>query len=206
MATIKAQICNLAASRCGQKTSVEDIDDPEKPVEKICAKWWLPSLEICLAEMKPTFATTRRYLSASSTDPLFGYGTQYSYPSDCLAFLGIGNIQDKENNYTIEEGFIRTDEYEDEDDGLPVRMVILEEDVSKFTPEFVEEFIWYLACNINMELTQDISKQQYLDAVLRERRPQCAAINSQENIPVRINRSKFKESRRSSYPAANYKK
>jgi len=211
MSTVKSQICNLAASRCGQKGSVEDIDDPQKPIEITFAKWWLPSLEMALAEMKPSFATIRRYLSVNGDTPLFGYDSQYAYPSDCIAFLGIGDIKDKENNYTIESDdngnkYIRTDAYEDSDDGLPVRMVVLVTDVSRFSPEFIEELTWYLAVNVNMELTQDIQKQAYLDSVLDKRRPQCASVNSQENRPIRINRSKFKESRTSSYPTRNYKK
>jgi|GEM_PF-2033973 len=206
MSKVKAEVCNLAASRCGNKGSVENIDTPEKPIEKTCAKWWLPSLKMALKEMKPNFATTRRYLSSFQDAPAFGNETQYVYPADCMAFLGIGNIEDKLNNYTIEEGYIRTDAYDDSDDGLPVRMVILEEDVSKYTPEFIIELSWYLACNINMELTQDVQKQVYLYEMLDKRRPQCASVDSQENIPIRINTSKFKQSRTTSYPARTNKK
>jgi len=206
MPTVKADICNLGGSRCGQKTTVEDIDSPDKPIEKIFAKWWMPSLKMALKEMKPSFATIRRYLAVAASSPEFGYEDQYAYPADCLAFLGIGDIKDKENNYTIEAGFIRTDAYSGEDGGLPVRMVVLVEDVSKFTPEFVEALSWYLAANVNMEITKDVQKQIYLDAALDKRRPQCASVDSQENRPVRISRSKFKESRSSSFPQRNYKK
>jgi len=195
MPTVKSDICNLSASRCGQKGTVEDIDDPNKPIEKTFAKWWLQSLEMALKEMKPSFATIRRYLTVNEVSPKFGYKNQYTYPSDCVAFLGIGNIQDKSNNYTIEDGFIRTDAYSGETGGLPVRMVVLIEDVSKFSPEFIEELSWYLAANVNMEITQDVQKQIYLDAALDKRRPQCASVNSQENRPVRISVSKFKQAR-----------
>jgi hypothetical protein len=206
MPTVKADICNLAASRCGQKGTVEDIDTPSKPIEKTFAKWWIQSLEMALKEMKPSFATIRRYLTVNAVSPSFGYGDQYAYPSDCVAFLGIGDIKDKTNNYTIEDGFIRTDAYSGEDGGLPVRMVILIEDVSKFSPEFIEELSWYLASNVNMEITQDVQKQIYLDAALDKRRPQCASVNSQENRPTRISVSKFKQARYNSFPQQSYKK
>jgi len=204
MPTVKADICNLAGSRCGQNTTVEDIDSPDKPIEKIFAKWWIPSLMMALKEMKPSFAATRRYLTVDASTPEFGYSYQYAYPADCVAFLGIGDIQDKENSYTPEEGFIRTDAYAGEP--LPARMIILVNDVSKYTPEFVEALSWYLAANVNMEITKDVQKQIYLDAALDKRRPQCASVDSQENRPVRISRSKFKESRSSSFPQRNYKK
>lgn len=193
--TVKAQVCSLAASRCGDNGTVENIDEPRKPIEKLFAKWWLPSLEMALKEMKPSFATVRRLLPEDSATPEFGYSHQYEYPGDCLAFLGIGNIKDKDKNYTIENGYIMTDYSDDSLEGLPARMIVLVEDVSKFTPEFIEELTWFLATNVNMELTESVQRQSFLEQKLASIKPQCAGLDSQENFPVRKNTSKFKQAR-----------
>lgn len=194
----KTDICNLALSKLGNKGSVENIDTPEKPLEIIFSKWYEVAKEMALKTIKPNFAISRRYLALSSVDPEFGYSNQYRYPSDCLAVLGIGNINDKENNFSIESGtdenlYIITNSYDGE--SLPLRFIRNVSDVTRFSIEFVEEFSWFLAYLTNMEITQDPQKQAFLEQIIDKKKREAGSLNSMENRPIRKNISHFKQAK-----------
>lgn len=204
----KVAICNLGLSRLGNYGSLENIDTPTKSAEAVFAKWWDFTRQLALKELIPNFAISRRKLAQDANTPAFGYSTQFAYPSDCLRLLGIGEAQYKENNHSIEGGYILTDDYSEDDDGnvyLPIRFIIDVTDTSKYTPEFVEALSWYLAYTTNMEITQDTDKQVYFEKVIGLKKSVASAMNAQENPPIRINNSKFKAARTTRNPV-NYEK
>lgn len=208
MSVSKNSICNLALSRLGNKSSIEDIDSPKKPAEFVFAKWWEASRRLALKEMIPSFARSRRKISSDADAPEFGYTTRFAYPSDCVRVLGFGEIKDKQNTYAVEEGWILTDDYDtDSDDNiyLPLRFVKDVTDTTKYTPEFIEALSWYLAYVTNMEITQDSQRQVLIEKVINGKKAQLAGIDSQENMPIRINQSKFKLARTSASPTITEK-
>lgn len=205
----KVNACNLALSRLGNYDSIEDIDTPQKPTEIVFAKWWNHARRMALKEIMPHFAMSRRILAPDATAPAFGYGKKFEYPSDCLRVLGFGEVRYKANTYAVEEGFILTDDYDTDADGnvsLSLRFIKDISDVSKFTPEFVEELTWFLAYTCNMEITQDGEKQVYLEKIINQKKATAGAISSQENPPIRVNISKFREARRTYDPQTSTKK
>jgi hypothetical protein len=203
-------MCNLALSRLGNYGSIENIDTPTKPAEVVFAKWWDAARRMALKEMIPNFALDRRILAPDAVAPAFGYGKRFEYPSDCVRVLGFGEIQNKKNSYSIEGNWILTDDYdEDAEDGsvsLPIRFVKDETDVTKYTPEFIDALSWFLAYTVNMEITQDADKQVYLEKIINSKKAVSSAINSQENMPIRLNNSKFKAARQTHNPQFNEKK
>lgn len=204
----KVIMCNLGLSHLGNYGSLENIDTPRKPAEIVFAKWWDTARRMALKEIIPHFALDRRVLAPDAIAPAFGYSTRFAYPSDCVRVLGFGEIQAKENNYSVEGGFILTDcfdEDEDENVTLNLRFVKDVDDVTLFTPEFIDAFAWFLAYNTNMEITQDMDKQVYLEKIINSKKTQAGGINSQENPPIRINNSKFRQARTST-PVSNYEK
>jgi hypothetical protein len=209
MATSKSEICNLALGRLGNYGSVSDIDTPDTTIEKTFAKWYDATRRKVLRSMIPNFALTRRKLSALATTPAFGYTYEFAYPNDCLKLLGIDEVEEKENNYGIEQNSagvkcIQTDE--EYDDGLPVRFIKDEEDVTKFSSDFVDLLSWELAYAVCMEVTQDIEKLAYMEKILPSKRASMGAVDSQENMPVRRNQSKFYKARFTDYPTNTSKK
>lgn len=204
----KVQACNLAASRLGSYGSVEDIDQPRKPLEIIFAKWWDHARRMALESIMPNFAITRRVLAPDSTAPAFGYTKRFQVPSDSVRVLGVGQQEDKANDYSIEGGYILTDQYVEDADGnvtLNLRFVIDEADVSKYTPDFMEGLSWFLAYCANMEVTHDADKQVYLERVIRDKKAEASSLNSQQNRPIRLNNSKFRQAR-SAHAPTNYEK
>jgi len=205
----KVSICNQALSRLGQYGSIENIDTPTKPTEITCALWWDTAREMALKIVKPNFALRRRYIAVSTDTPIFGYTYQYRYPSDCIHFLGIGEINDKENNYIIEAGtdgelYIQTDAYAGEP--LPCRFVIDVPTVSRWTPEFVYDMAWFLGECINMQTTGDVSKQNIMQALIDKRNLQASSLNAMENRPIRKNVCHFAEARINGFVGLNVDK
>lgn len=190
---VKANICNLALGRLGSYGSVENIDSPNKAIERTFAKWWDLSRQSALKIIKPNFAIAREILAVSAETPKFGNTYQYVYPTYCLSLLGVGNIQDKTNNYTVEDGYIRTEE--GSTSGLEIRYIKDATDVGTFSSEFVEALSWVLAANVCMEVTGDTNKQAFMSSMVDKFRIEAASLNAQENIPIRINHSKFQESK-----------
>ena len=204
MATSAEQIANLALSLLGNYGSIESIETPIKPAEVVFAKWWDLARQTAIKELKPNFALERAYVSKdASGSPAFGYTYRYRKPTDSLAVLGLDEVRKKRNVYSVEGDYILTDEFLGE--ALPLRYVKDVTDITKFTPEMVNLMAFYLAYFGNMEITQDLQKQVSLEKLLPIKKSQASAINGQENRPIRITNSKFKQARRVDVPSNSEK-
>ena len=200
------EICNLALNELGDRGSVENIAVPKKPVERIFARWYHVIRQMALKEQMPNFALARRLVAQDlNKTPDFGYSYAYEYPQDCVRFLGIGEQAEKENNYSIENNAILTD-LDYVDDGLPIRFIIDETDVTKFSSEFVLVISKMLAYATCYEITQDDQKKLIIEKDLKILKVSASALSGMENRPIRINNSKFSKSRRSNFPSNYVKK
>jgi len=197
------QICNLAYSRLGGKESINSLDNPQTAVERVFAIWYDICRQFMLKKLMPNFALGRKVVAQLDETPAFGYSYAYEYPKDCLKVLGIGEIQDKENNYSVEGNKILTDE--EYDDGMEVRYIIDEIDVTKFSPEFIMALSAELGEKVSLQLTQDPDKLTALNTLKKSDQSEASALNGQENRPIRINNSKFKQARTTDNPQ-NYTK
>ena len=193
----KSDICNMALGHLGNYGTVDDIDTPTNDKEITFALWYDISRQTFLKMTMPNFALDRRVVSRRIITPPFGtdlgYQYAYEYPNDCLKVLGIGEIMEKENNYTVEGRNIWVEDiYEN---GLPIRFIADITDVTLMSPEFKMAFSVFLASNAAMDITQDASKAQTMLKMLPDKMASLTALNAQENMPIRISRSRFKEAR-----------
>ena len=202
---VKTEVCNLAQSILGNASTVNDIDSPTTPAEKAYAKWYDTCRRATLKTLMPNFSLARKIISQLSTDPAFGYAYQYQKPIDCLKVLGIGDVQGKMNDYAIEGDVIMTDN-DYAADGMKLRYIADVTDVTKFSPEFVELLAWKLAYAVCIEITKDYDKLGYIEKIMPSKLSSSSALNGQENIPVRINNSKFIAARREIKPVNFNKK
>jgi len=204
MATSKVDICNMALNTLGDFGSVTNIDDGTEDNELTFKVWYDNSRQALLRNTMPNFALKRAIVAQLVAEPVFGYAYGYQYPSDCLKLLGIGNIEDKQNNYTVEAGVIYTDDnYED---GMPIRYLVDEKDVTKFTSDWSELLSLYLAVNVCLPITQDDGRRERLQASLPLKMSTVGSLNSQENSPLRLSRSRFKAARNVDNPTFVSKK
>lgn len=192
--TSKNELCNLAVGRLGNYGTINDIDQPKTDKEIVCALWYDISRQAFLKMAMPNFAIARKRVSQVSgiTVP-YPFAYAYEYPSDCLKVLGIGAVEDKKNDYTVEGNRIYTDVlYED---GLPLRYIKDITDVTAMSPEFKIGFSWYMAGNIALEITQDLNKVKLIEQLLPQKLSELSGLNAQENRPIRISNSRFKQAR-----------
>ena len=184
----KEEICNLALSRLGDMGSCENIDNPSKQTEIVCAKWYDVSRKTALRQLMPSFAKKRRrWALDASYEPAFGYKYAYMYHHDCLKVIGVGNLYEQRNDYAIEDGHILINEKFE--NGLPVRFIYDEKDISKFTDDFVSCFSWFLAKDICQELKENPQTLQMIESLLPQKIMEFCSVDSQENKPIRISRS-----------------
>lgn len=194
----KTEICQLSQSRLGNISLVSDIDNPETPAEKAYAKWYDVCREDLLKTLMPNFALCRIIVPRLAEKPAFGWAFAYQYPNDCLKVLGIGETQSKENNLSVEtlpSGTMAILSDDDCPSGMPIRFIRNIQDVGKFSPEFIMLLSWALAYNCCIEITKDYDKLNYIEKVMPSKLSAASSVNAQENKPVRINTSKFKQAR-----------
>jgi hypothetical protein len=200
---VKTEICNLSQSILGNFSSVNDIDNPTTPAEKAYAKWYDTCRQNVLKLLMPNFALGRKIIAKQVAVPEFGYSYLYLKPIDCLKVLGIGDVQEKMNDYAVEGDNIMTDN--DYPDGMKLRYIKDITDVSKFSPEAINLIAWSLAYAVCIEITKDYEKLTYLEKIMPGKLSSASALNAQENLPIRINNSKFKAARIQIRPV-NYNK
>lgn len=193
----KSDICNLALSRLGEKNTVENIDNPTTQAEKVFAKWYDVTRRAALRKMMPNFARAREIWAKSDYKPAFGYEYAYDYRTDCVKIIGIGNMDNPDNDYVVEGGHLLSNgEYES---GLPVRYVKDIEDIGKFDDNFIELFSLLLAYNVAPELTESAQRLAQLQQIIPSKMAEVMAVASQENKPIIIKHSRLKAARRGLY-------
>ncbi len=194
----------MALSYLGNFGTVEDIDTPTSSAEKMFARWYETTKKTLISSTKPNFALKRLKVAKVDEEIVFGFEYPYQRPADCLKVLGVGNIEDKANDFTVEGDRIYTDvEYED---GLPLRYVANIDSVNKFSSEFMELLALHLARNVCKDITEDTAMLQYIDSIIPIAKAVLVSLKSQENKPIRVSRSKFLASKTNTNPRWNEKK
>jgi len=212
----KVQICNLAAGAQGLKNSINNIDTPTSDKEIVFAQWYDITRQHVLKFLMPNFALQRVILSPLPMVPAAyqsqwptssnygasqgGYGYAYQVPSNCLKVLGLGNIDSEETKPTIEGNIIYTNVYYA--NGPVLRYIADVTDVTQFSPDFIMTFASILGKLTAMVNTQDPGKKASLLKDAMQEWTNSTAQNAQENKPMRMSRSRFRDARRTNNPDA----
>ena len=198
------EICNLALGHLGDFGTVESITTPEKPNELILAKWYGISRQTWLKKVMPNFAMDRDTVAQNATVGKINFNYSYPFPARALKILGIGEVQNKINNYTVEgQNIYTTRLYED---GLQVRFIRDITDISKWSSESIMAFSWYLAEQISMEVTKNASIFEAMAIKAKQEMAFVSGINAQENRPIRLSRSRNRQARFNGFPTKEDKK
>lgn len=199
----KVEICNLALSHLGNHGTISNIDTPTKDEERVFALWYDICRQFVLKLLMPNFALQRVTVAQLAETPEFGYGYFYEYPNYALKILGVGEVQDKENNYAIEStpnGVMAIAHDTDYTDGMGIRIIYDVTDINRFSPETKLLLSQYLAAYTCEAITQDIAKAKRLKDSLQAEISTASGLNAQENMPVRISNSRFRQARFNSNP------
>lgn len=185
----KVELCNKAGFMLGDHVRVSNIDNPVSQTEQVFAAVYENDRQELLRDMMPNFAQTRRLVARENITPPFGFKYAYRMPADCVKFLGLGQIQDRAVNETVEGGIIYTDE--EYDTGAPLRFVLDFEDVSQMTPDFKQVLSYKLAQSVCLALTQNRALFQIISQQFEDLRKSSMAMSAQENLPKRITKSRI---------------
>jgi hypothetical protein len=197
-------ICNLALGALGNYGTVSSIVTPTNDKERTFALWYDICRRFTLKLQMPNFALARENVPLLTTTPNFGYGYSYALPTNCLKVLGIDEVKYKRNNYSVEGNQIQSDaQYTT---GMPVRYIKDITDVNQFSPEYILLLADYLAAHTCLPITQDAGKAQALMQALPAKINIASGLNAQENMPIRINHSRYKDARYVGVPIETDKK
>ena len=188
--TTKTGLANLTASLM-KVEAVTQIDPPDarSKFAKKANQWYDETRRDVLAEHTWNFALKRVQLPKDATDPAFGYGARYLLPSDYIRLATIGNEDNPEVDYKVEDGYILCDISAP----LDLRYVYNVEDVTKFSPKFIQCFARKLKANLVYDMTGNRTMQQEAELEYLEYLSMAKGVDGQESPPThRIRRSKWK--------------
>lgn len=199
----KVQICNLAAGAQGLKNSINNIDAPTSDKEIVFAQWYDITRQHVLKFLMPNFAL-QRVIAQELTVVPDAYAKEYQFayqvPQNCLRVLGLGPIDSQETKPTIEGNIIFTNVFYAS--APPLRFIADVTDVTQFSPDFIMTFASVLGKLTAMVNTQDPAKKASLLKDAMQEWTNSTAQNAQENKPMRMSRSRFRDARRTNNPDA----
>lgn len=197
-------ICNLALDELKQ-SPIKSIDTPVSATEQICARRYDAVRQECLAAHPWKFAIKRATLTPNlSTTPPFGYLYAYDQPNDYIRLVTIGDdyLGDISRNFQVESGQLllptgtSTGVAGSSPLTLYLRYIFDLTDVTKMTPLFISYFILKLALRMSNKFAISNQLKAAIKDDFRDCETEAKAINGQERVPTRIQRSRLLTKRR----------
>ena len=172
----KIEICNMALSYVGARSSIEQLTDPTTEAQQ-CALWYDTARREVLDQEAWDFAMRRVALSAHSSPPPSQWRHRYAYPEDCILFLRIEHANDEyeprfEMDTVAGDGASSRSIVTNEDNAVGI-YVRDEENPAVFDPSFVNALSWCLAEKIAYNISGDgetagIARAGYARALRRQ--------------------------------------
>lgn len=204
-------VCNLALDRLGQ-APIASILAPASPSEDVCARQYDQTRRECLREFIPNFARKSALLTTVTDPPTdFDFSNAYLLPNDFVRLLKIGDrvlfggavpalFYTLADNLLYCDGATTQSVLDNEGNpvtGLPIRYVYDAITVPKFDSLFLKVLKLQLASNCAYKFTLKSGLKKDLDEELKNARNQAAAVSGQEQPPLRVQRSRIRDVRRS---------
>lgn len=189
--TTKTGLANLTASLL-KIDAVSSIDPPDQRSKfaKTANLWYDESRRDTLADHIWNFAETLVNLASDTTYTAIGsYGARYLLPADYIRIAWIGNEDTPETDYKIKGGYI----YINWSGSLPIGYIFDQEDITKFSPKFIQAFARKLAANCAYDMTGSREFSNDMEKKYFEYLSVATGVDGQESPPThKIRRSKWK--------------
>lgn len=201
-------ICNLALDRIGQ-LPISSILAPQSTNEDICARHYDQTRRKMLRKYIFNFSRKAAVLPANLTAPTRDdFDTAYSMPPDFIRLLTLGDgIIDggtlKPSNFDISGPYIYCDAATAFDPftllptGLDIKYIYDAVLVSQFDPLFIDVLVLELAKSMAFKFTLKPALVKGLEEQLLDANLSAAAVAGQERPPIRVQRSRIRQVRRS---------
>lgn len=190
-------VCNLALDLLKQAPITALTGTELSAVAATCVRWYDQTRREVLRKHPWNFAKKRVELTASATDPEFGYTYAFNVPNDFIRLCTIGDdsIDDIRTQYEVENGQILIN---GDSNTLKISYIYNCELVSRFDPLFLKCLVLQLAIDLAPRFTTSPATKKELKDDLERTIPWGTAVDGQERPPKRIERSKFLSRRRGS--------
>lgn len=201
-------ICNLALDRLGQN-SISSILSPQSTNEDICARHYDQTRRKLLRKFIFNFSRKAAVLPSNLSAPTRDdFDTAYSLPADFIRLLILGDgLVDggnlKPNNFDISGPYIYCDSATAFDPvtlvatGLDIKYIYDAVLVPQFDPLFVDVLVLELAKSMAFKFTLKPALIKGLEEQLADANLSAAAVAGQERPPIRVQRSRIRQVRRS---------
>lgn len=177
MAITSTSICNSALAKVGAER-ILSLDENSVNA-RLCKEQYAKVLNDLLRAHPWNFAIKRVQLSASTTEPVFGYAYKYGLPNDCLRVLG---VEFEETIEWVKEGRFILSDYET----MKIRYVSSDIQPGDFDTNFAEALATRLAADICFSLNQSTSLKDTLTKEAEFRLAQARSFDAQEGSPPRV--------------------
>lgn len=186
--TTSTGIANLTADllKVEPVTNINPADAGSK-FAKMANRWYDESRREVLAEHAWDFALKRAQIAAASDGPDFGYSAKFLLPADFIRVATIGDELNPETSYEFEAGYILGDFTSP----LDLRYVFDQEDITTFSPKFIQCLIRKLAANMAYGMTGNRSFANEMEDTYQEYLSVARTIDGQQNPPKKIRRSRW---------------
>lgn len=163
MALSEVQICNMALSHAGARSTIDNLNEGSTEARQ-CKLWYNYSLDQALESFDWNFARKRAVASLHSEDPPAGlWAFRYSYPADCVAMREIENKLGPDADAHPFEVEAAADGYKSILTNVEDATLIYtfrNTNPNTYTPFFVNYLSWIVASNITYSLTGKQSNVQ----------------------------------------------
>lgn len=176
MAYSNVSIANIALQRIGAKSSITAIDPPDGSPNSIkVATVWEYIRDEVLETVKPKFATVRKELTQSTTDPINTDVYEYSYPLPADYICLADDTKEDPNvypqpgvePYVIEAALDGTlclmTDYDNTTDGdMFITYIRRVTDPAKYSPSFINCFAFRLAAELCLSIVESATKYEFM--------------------------------------------
>lgn len=206
--TSSTDICNLALDLLSSG-NIQDVENPSNPTEELLARWYDQSRRKVLREHPWNFASKRIQLAASSTDPVFGYSTQFPLPADFIRVLTINDsiytvdIPASSDLFKVEAGHILISNLFSDSTTLNLLYVCDYTDVGGMDPLFIDVLAYEIALSVAYKIAESNGNIQRIAELAKERKALAKAVDGQESPPKVVERSRLRYVRRNNNANAN---
>ena len=181
-------ICNMALGWLGANLlQALNAEAPSSTAEELCARLYPEAVRSTLEAKAWTFATERLSLAPAEATGLAEFPSRYPLPATVVRVLSCdagGGANEVE--WRREGGYVLTDT---SPTTLGAKVILLVEDVAKFSPGFVRAVAARLAADLALPLTENARLEQAMEAKYLRELAEAARLDGQQGTAERTRSS-----------------
>lgn len=179
-------ICNSFLLKLGAE-AISSLDEDSK-YGRLCKEQYPKIRKKMIASHPWNFAMKRATLAISAEAPEFGFDVAYILPADCLRAW---QLNTKTAKFKVEKGRLLLTNLHD----AKLLYISLEEDESKYSPQFSELLAWAMVVDLGYNIVQDKGLMDRYNAKYQEVLRDARSSDGQEGTPDNLYNDAWLQSR-----------